>query len=43
MKTKTEICGTEMETEFFFGGSENGNGTTFSGGTDAETKVSVSD
>jgi hypothetical protein len=42
MKTKTEICGTEMETEFF-GESGNGNGTMFSGGTDAETEVSVSD
>jgi hypothetical protein len=27
----------------FFGESENGNGTTFSGGTDAETKVSIFD
>jgi hypothetical protein len=27
----------------FFGGSENGNGTVFFSGTDAETKVSVTD
>jgi hypothetical protein len=27
----------------FFGESGNGNGTTISGGTDAETEVSVSD
>jgi hypothetical protein len=27
----------------FFGGSGNGNGTAISGGTDAETEVSVSD
>jgi hypothetical protein len=27
----------------FFGGSGNGNGTAFSGGTDAEMKVSISD
>jgi hypothetical protein len=27
----------------FFGESGNGNGTAFSGGTDAETEVSVSD
>jgi hypothetical protein len=40
MKTETEIRKTE--TEFFFGESENRNGTTFSGGTDAETEVSVS-
>jgi hypothetical protein len=39
---KKEICGTEMETEFF-SGSENGNGTTFSGKTNAKTEVSVSD
>jgi hypothetical protein len=42
MKTKTRICRTEMETEFF-GGSGNVNGTAFSGGTNAKTKVSVSD
>jgi hypothetical protein len=40
MKTKTEIRETEME---FFCGSGNGNGTVFSGGTVAETEVSVSD
>jgi hypothetical protein len=38
---KMEICGTEMETNFF-GGSENRNGTAFSGITDTKTEVSVS-
>jgi hypothetical protein len=42
METKTEICGTETETEYF-GGSGNGNGTAISGGTDAKMEVSVSD
>jgi hypothetical protein len=35
MKTEMEICGTE-------GGSESGNGTVFSGETNAQTEVSVS-
>jgi hypothetical protein len=38
METKTEICGTETETEFF-----GGNGTAIFGRTDAEREVSVSD
>jgi hypothetical protein len=42
METKTEICGTETETDFF-GGSGNENGTAISGGTDAEMEVSVPD
>jgi hypothetical protein len=29
--------------QIFFGGSGNGNGTAFFGGTDAKTEVSVSD
>jgi hypothetical protein len=42
METETEICKTETKTEFF-DESGNGNRTTFSGGTDAETEVSVFD
>jgi hypothetical protein len=38
MKTKMEISGTEMETNFF-----GENGTAFFGGTDAETEISISD
>jgi hypothetical protein len=41
METKTEICGTKKRN--FFGGSGNENGIAISGGTDAETEVSVSD
>jgi hypothetical protein len=43
METKMKICGTKTETDFFFCGSGNGNETVISGGTDAETEVSVSD
>jgi hypothetical protein len=41
IETKTEICGTETETNFFCG-SGNENGIAFSGRTDAETEVSIS-
>jgi hypothetical protein len=39
VKMEMEILGTETD---FFGGSGNENGTVFSGGTDAETEISVS-
>jgi hypothetical protein len=42
MKTETEFCGTETETEILWR-KWNGNGTAFSGGTDAETETFVSD
>jgi hypothetical protein len=35
---ETEFCGTEAKTEFLIR-NENGNGTTFSGGTDVETEL----